>query len=152
DLAEHALDRGVVAHVELGDERARHALRELAHVLLDALALERERGARATVREPLGDRPRDRPLVGDAENQCALALEHEREPYRVSTNQPTSGAPRSISSRRSVRLFASKSARRSPSASTRVTVGSCSRAARFRSRAASGSTGANWSTTRMRPP
>ena len=62
---EDALDRGVVADVELGDERARDRFGELAHALLDALALERERDLRAALGEPAGDRPRDRPLVGD---------------------------------------------------------------------------------------
>ena len=67
---------GVVAHVELRYERARDRIGELSHALLDALALERERDLRATLGEPAGDRPRDRPLVGDAQNQCALSREH----------------------------------------------------------------------------
>jgi hypothetical protein len=75
-LAEDAVDRGVVAHVELGDERTRHRLGELAHVLLDPLALEGERHLRAALGQPAGDRPRDRPLVGHAQHQCPFALEH----------------------------------------------------------------------------
>ena len=78
DLAEHAGDRGVVADVELGDERARHRLGEVAHVLLDPLALEGERELGAAGGEPLRDRPRDRALVRDAEDECFLPFEHLR--------------------------------------------------------------------------
>ena len=52
-----------------------------------------------------------------------------------------------MSLRCSTSPFASKSARRSPSASTRVVDGSRARSKRFSSNAASGSTGAIWSTT-----
>ena len=48
---------------------------ELAHALLDPLALVGEREPRATVRERLRDRPRDRALVRDAQDECALARE-----------------------------------------------------------------------------
>ncbi len=75
DLGEDAGDVLVRAHVALGDERARDAVRELAHVLLDALALVREGELRALVGEPLRDRPRDRALVGDAQDERLLPLE-----------------------------------------------------------------------------
>ena len=56
-LGEDPRDVVVGAHVALGDERARHALGEVADVLLDALALVRERDAsrprrRAASRSP----------------------------------------------------------------------------------------------------
>ena len=51
------------------------ALGELAHALLDALALVRERELRAALGEAPRDRPRDRALVGDAEDEAALAFE-----------------------------------------------------------------------------
>ena len=76
DLGEDAGDRRVVADVELRDERARHRLGQVADVLLDALALERERELGAAGGQPLRDRPRDRPLVGDSEDECFLSLEH----------------------------------------------------------------------------
>ena len=75
---EDTLDRTVVADVEFGDERARDRLRQVAHVLLDPLTLEGERDLRAAVREPPGDRPGDRPLVRDAQDECTLPLEHGR--------------------------------------------------------------------------
>src|SRR5213078_808665 len=57
------------------DQRRVDRLRELAHALLDPLALIRERKLRATGRETARDRPRDRPFVGDAEDETALAFE-----------------------------------------------------------------------------
>src|SRR5581483_8842911 len=59
---------------------------------------------------------------------------------------------RTIRSRRSTRLFASKSPRRSTSERTRVVVGSRARSKRFSSNAASGSRGASWSASRIVPP
>ena len=53
-------------------------LGELADVALDPLALEGERELRAALGEPLGDRPRDRALVRDAEHEAALSLERHR--------------------------------------------------------------------------
>ena len=75
DLGEDARDVVVRAYVALGDERARDGRREVAHVLLDALALVREGDRRALVGEPLRDRPRDRALVGDAEDERLLPFE-----------------------------------------------------------------------------
>ena len=74
-LREDPRDVVVGADVALGDERARDALGEVAHVLLDALALVGERDGRPLVGEPLRDRPRDRALVRDAENERLLAFE-----------------------------------------------------------------------------
>jgi len=62
--------------VELGDELPAHRVREPPHVLLDPLALEGERELGSTVGQSLCDRPRNRPLVGHAEDECAFALEH----------------------------------------------------------------------------
>ena len=75
DLGEDPRDVVVGAHVALGDERARHALGEVADVLLDPLALVREGDLRALVGEPLRDRPGDRALVRDAEHERLLPLE-----------------------------------------------------------------------------
>ena len=77
NLAENPFDRRVVTDVELGHERARDRRRELTDVLLDSLTLIGEREACATVGKSLGDRPGDRALVGDPENECVLPLEHE---------------------------------------------------------------------------
>ena len=74
-LREDARHVVVGAHVALGDERARDALRQLPHSALDALALVREGELGALVREPPRDRPGDRPLVGDPEHEPLLAGE-----------------------------------------------------------------------------
>jgi len=74
-LAEDALEVAVGAHVARGDERRADRLRELAHVLLDPLALVGEHEARAALGEAPGDRPRDRAAVGDAEDEPALPFE-----------------------------------------------------------------------------
>jgi len=73
--AERRVEALVRADVALADERARDRLREVAHGLLDALALVGERELRAAGREALGDRPGDRAPVGDAEDEAALAVE-----------------------------------------------------------------------------
>ena len=65
----------VGADVALGDQGAVDGRREVAHVLLDAFALVRERDARALVGEPLRDRPGDRALVRDTEDERLLAFE-----------------------------------------------------------------------------
>ena len=86
----------VGADVARGHERARHRRREVAHRLLDPLALERERELRALVRQPLRDRPRDRALVRDAEHERALSLEpsrHPRESRRPSYAARSRAAP-----------------------------------------------------------
>ncbi len=75
NLGEDARDVVVRADVALGDEGARDAGGEVAHVLLDALALVGERDARTLVGEPLRDRPRDRALVRDAEDERLLPFE-----------------------------------------------------------------------------
>jgi hypothetical protein len=75
DLAEHARHVLVRADVARRDERAVDLRRELSDVRLDPLALEGEREPRAARREPPRDRPRDRALVRDAENQSGLSLE-----------------------------------------------------------------------------
>ena len=80
DLAEHAVDVLVGAHVALDHERAVDRLGEVADALLDALALVRERDLGALVGEPAGDRPRDRAPVGDAEDERLLSLEPSGHP------------------------------------------------------------------------
>src|SRR5829696_5663436 len=81
-LVEHARDVVVRAHVARRHERRSDLRGELAHVLLDPPALEREGEPGAAVGEPPSNRPRDRALVGDAENEPRLPLErpgHARE-------------------------------------------------------------------------
>ena len=74
-LADYPLHVLVRADVALGDERARDALGQLPDPFLDALALVRERELGAFLGEPPRDRPGDRTLVGDAENEAALPFE-----------------------------------------------------------------------------
>jgi hypothetical protein len=74
-LAHDPLHVVVRAHVALGDERARNALPELAHALLDPLALVRERELGAFFGEAARDRPRDRPFVGDTEDEATFPFE-----------------------------------------------------------------------------
>ena len=78
DLGEDARDVLVGADVALGDERARDLPRELADVRFDALALVGEGQPRSPVGEALRDRPRDRALVRDAQDQSGLAFERSR--------------------------------------------------------------------------
>ena len=80
-FVEDASDRCVVANVELGHERASDRLGELADALLNVLALEGERHLRAAVGKLARDRPRDRALVCDTENQSPFSLEHETRCY-----------------------------------------------------------------------
>src|SRR5919199_3875310 len=75
DLGGDARDVVVRPDVALRHERRVHALRELAHALLDSLPLIRERKRRSAGRESARDRPRDRAFVGDAEDEPALAFE-----------------------------------------------------------------------------
>ena len=67
-LGEDPGDVVVRTHIALRDERARDGVRKLAHVLLDPLALKRERERRAALGKLLRDRPRDRAAVRDAED------------------------------------------------------------------------------------
>ena len=74
-LGEDARDVLVGAHVALGDERALDRRREVPDVLLDALALVGERDGRSLVSEAIRDRPRDRTLIRDAEDERLLPFE-----------------------------------------------------------------------------
>ena len=73
DLGEDTRDVLVRPHVTGGDERRVDRVGKIADALLDAVALIGEREFRALVREPLRDRPRDRALVRDAEDERPLA-------------------------------------------------------------------------------
>ena len=75
DFGEDARDVVVRAHIALGDELRVDSFRELTHALLDPFALIRERELRAAGGKLLRNRPRDRALVRDAEDECALACE-----------------------------------------------------------------------------
>ena len=72
---EDAVEVGVGADVALADDVAADRLGQLAHALLDPLALVGERELGALRVEALRDRPRDRALVGDAQHEHLLALE-----------------------------------------------------------------------------
>ena len=99
DLGEDARDVVVRADVARGDERGVDRGGELAHALLDPLALVGERELRAAVGEPLRDRPRDRALVRDAEDERPLSLEMLR-PCARSYGTLRCLAPRHPASRR----------------------------------------------------
>ena len=75
DRGEDTVDVLVRADVAFEHERARDALGEVAHVLLDPFALVCEREPRSLVREALRDRPRDRPAVGHAHHERGLSVE-----------------------------------------------------------------------------
>jgi hypothetical protein len=75
DLAEDARDVFIRADVARRDERALDLRCELANVAFDPLALVREGESGPGVGEPLRNRPGDRALVRDAENQSVLPLE-----------------------------------------------------------------------------
>src|SRR6476620_2168946 len=75
DLTEDARDVLVRADIARRHERAFDLRRELADVLVDPLSLVREREPRTSICEPPRDRPRDRALVRDPENEPRLALE-----------------------------------------------------------------------------
>src|ERR671914_2647750 len=77
-LLENALEILVRPHVAGAHERATHALREFAHILLDALALICECELRTARREPASDPPRDRAPVRHPENEAASAGEDLR--------------------------------------------------------------------------
>ena len=64
----------------MGSRRNRASL---AHAALDPLTLEGEGDLRASCGQPLRDRPRDRTLVGDAEHQSPLSLEHQRDSIQL---------------------------------------------------------------------
>ena len=75
DLREDTREVVVGADVALRDERTVDGRGEIADVLLDALALVGERHARPLVGEALRDRPGDRALIRDAEDERLLAFE-----------------------------------------------------------------------------
>ncbi len=88
DLGEDTREVVVGADVALGDERTLDGRGEVAHVLLDALALVGERHARPLVGEALRDRPGDRALIRDAEDERLLAFEpagHRGDPNRLAS-------------------------------------------------------------------
>src|SRR5438477_184737 len=74
-LGDDAGDIVVGADVALGHERRVNRPGELADAGFDPFALVREGEAGPAVGQPLRDRPRDRALVGDAEDEAALAVE-----------------------------------------------------------------------------
>ena len=72
---EHRVDLAVVADVAGQHGDALERRRQLAHVLLEPFAGVGEHDVRALSRGRLGDGPRDRPLVGDTDDQAGLAGE-----------------------------------------------------------------------------
>ena len=70
---EDVVDLRVVGDVAGQDQRIGQRRGELAHVLLEPLALIGHRQPRACARCGLRDRPRDRPLVGHADDEARLA-------------------------------------------------------------------------------
>src|SRR5436305_4067640 len=74
-LPDDAGDVVVRADIALGDERGVDAAGQLADAGLDALALVGEGEPGTRVGETLRDRPPDRALVGDPEDEAALAVE-----------------------------------------------------------------------------
>ena len=74
-LGDDTGDIVVGADVTLGHERRVDRPRKLADAGFDPFALVREGEAGPAVGQPFRDRPRDRALVGDAEDEAALAVE-----------------------------------------------------------------------------
>jgi hypothetical protein len=72
---EDGADVRVGADVALVEERVGQRGGQLLDVLLDALALVGERQPHPRRRQRLGDGPRDRALVGDAEHDAGLSVE-----------------------------------------------------------------------------
>ena len=74
-LGEDPCDVLVGADVALRDERRVDRGGQLAHRRFDAISLVREGQARPAGRELPRDRPRDRALVGNTEDEAPLAFE-----------------------------------------------------------------------------
>src|SRR6476660_9574459 len=74
-LGDDSCDVVVRADVTAGDERGVDGTRQLANACLDTFPLVGEREVGPGLCEALGDRPCNRTLVGDAEDEAALACE-----------------------------------------------------------------------------
>ena len=70
DLREHVRDLRIVGDVARQNQRIGEACGELAHVLLEPFALVGDREPRAGRGRRLRDRPRDRSLVRDADDEA----------------------------------------------------------------------------------
>ena len=73
DRREHGFDARLVGHVAGQHELRADLVRERLDPLLDGVALISERDLGALVGHGLGDAPGDRPVIGDAEHDAALA-------------------------------------------------------------------------------
>ena len=75
ELVERGLDTLVAGHVAGHHHVGADDLRQLAHRILQAVALVGERQPRSSAVQRLGDGPCDRALVGDAGDESQLAIE-----------------------------------------------------------------------------
>ena len=75
DLREDGRDLVVVADVARHHQRVGQSGGQLADVFLETLALIRDRETRSRPRRRIGDRPRDRPLVGDTNDEAVFSGE-----------------------------------------------------------------------------
>ena len=83
DPLEERVERGRVLHVGRQHDRRADALGERDHPAAEALALVGEGELGALRGEGPGDAPGDRMVVGDAEDQRALACEQPGLPHRL---------------------------------------------------------------------
>jgi hypothetical protein len=75
----------VAGHVAGQDERSVQARGQLAHILLETLALVGHGQPCPLARDRLGDAPGQRALVGDAEDETVLAFEEHPHPPKSRT-------------------------------------------------------------------
>ena len=78
DLSENGVHRRRVSDVAMASDERAKALGQRTHALLQRIALIGEREFRARVMGRLGYAPGDRTVVGDAQNEPALARQNAR--------------------------------------------------------------------------
>ena len=75
EFGEHRFDLRVAGHVQRQHDVGTELARRLVDAVLEPVVLVREGEAGAFAVHRLGDAPGDRAMAGDADDECALALE-----------------------------------------------------------------------------